>query len=164
MSAVLMFSATLLCTAPSPQAGTVWKSVVGTWRLVSYKSQASDGSVRDLYGPVPLGQLIYDNSGHMSVHLLKPDLPKCETLDRRKCPDQAARVAFDNYFGYWGNYELNAAAKTITHHIEGASVPDWVNTSQMRHFQLAGKRLILTTPIMKVAGTDTVQTLVWERQ
>lgn len=163
MLAILTFSAALLSAAPTP-AGTAGTSVVGTWRLVSFKAQASDGSVRELYGPAPLGQLIYDDSGHMSVHLLKPGLPKCDTLDRRKCPEQAARLAFDNYFGYWGKYELNAAAGTITHHIEGASVPDWVNSSQERHFQLDGNRLILTTPNAKIAGRDSVQTLVWERE
>jgi len=139
-------------------------SVVGTWRLVSFKSRATDGTMRDLYGPRPAGQLIYDGAGHMSVHLLKPDLPKCATLDRRKCPDRVAREVFDNYFGYWGHYQVDVSTSTVTHHIEGASVPDWANTSQERHFKLERNLLTLTTPTMQVAGVDTVQILVWERQ
>jgi hypothetical protein len=75
-------------------------SVAGTWRLVSFQSQTSDGKVTDLYGSPPLGQLIYDASGHMSVHLLKPDLPKCGTLDRRLCPDRQARSVFDNHIQF----------------------------------------------------------------
>jgi Lipocalin-like domain len=139
-------------------------SVVGTWQLVSCKSEAADGTVRDLYGPKPAGQLIYDAHGHMSVHLLKPDLPMCGTLDRRQCANTAARAAFDNYFGYWGSYKLDTASGTVTHYIEGASVPDWVNTTQVRRFAVQGGRLTLTTSRTKVAGIDTVQTLTWERQ
>lgn len=139
-------------------------SLVGSWHLVSYKSRTADGTVTDLYGSTPLGQLIYDAAGHMSVHLLKPDLPKCGTLDRRKCPDSEARTAFDNYLGYWGRYQVNAGAKAVTHYIDGASVPDWVGTSQERFFKLEGARLTLTTPSMKIGGIDTIQTIVWERQ
>ena len=73
-------------------------------------------------------------------------------------------MAFDNYFGYWGHYQVNPATGTVTHHIDGASVPDWVDTSQDRQFKLEGNRLTLTTPSMQVAGVDTVQILVWERQ
>jgi hypothetical protein len=100
----------------------------------------------------------------MSVHLLKPDLPKCGTLDRRKCPDREARTAFDNYLGYWGRYQVNAEAKAVTHHLDGASVPDWVGTSQERFFKVEGTRLTLTSPSMKIAGIDAIQTIVWERQ
>lgn len=139
-------------------------SVAGTWRLVSFQSETSDGKVTDLYGSPPLGQLIYDASGHMSVHLLKPDLPKCGTLDRRVCPDRQARSAFDNYLGYWGRYQIDQRKGTVTHIVDGASVPDWVGTSQERFFKLSGNRLTLTTPPQKVGGVDSVQRLVWVRE
>lgn len=160
----VLLSLVALLSTMVPALGRADDSVVGTWRLISVKSRAADGTVRDLYGPTPAGQLIYDGTGNMSVHLLKPDLPKCATLDRRQCPDREARSAFDNYFGYWGHYRVNLGTSTVTHHIDGASVPDWVNTSQDRHFKLEGNLLTLTTPSMKVAGVDTVQILVWERQ
>jgi hypothetical protein len=139
-------------------------SLVGTWRLISYKSVTADGTVTDLYGSTPLGQLIYDGAGHMSVHLLKADLPKCGTADRRKCPDREARIAFDNYLGYWGRYQIDASANKVTHYLEGASIPDWVGTSQVRSFTLEGTHLTLKTPSMKIGGIDAVQTLIWERQ
>jgi hypothetical protein len=93
-------------------AGKAWSAdptspVQGTWQLVSYQTTRSDGTTTDLYGPNPLGVLIYDASGHMSVHLLKRNLRQCGTIDRRKCPDAEARLAFDNYAGYWGRYEVN---------------------------------------------------------
>jgi hypothetical protein len=138
-------------------------SMIGTWRLLSFKVERSDGSVADLYGPAPLGLLIYDRGGHMSIHQLKPDLPKCGTQDRRKCPDALARTAFDNYAGYWGRYEVKASEKAVLHHVLGASAPDWVGTSQQRFIDVTGNRLTITTPPQQVAGIQSVVVLVWER-
>jgi hypothetical protein len=132
--------------------------------LISDKQVKADGSSSDLYGASPLGQLVYDSLGNMSVHLLMPDLPKCGTLDRRKCPDSATRSAFDNYLGYWGHFNVSADGKSLMHIIEGASVPDWVGTSQQRFFELSGDRLTLTTPMQQIAGVESKTVLVWQRE
>jgi lipocalin-like protein len=155
--------ATILVAAGGARAEDLASSVIGSWRLISCKVERSDGSVQDLYGPSPLGLLMYDRSGHMSVHLLKPNLPKCGTQDRRKCPDAQARIAFDNYGGYWGRYEVRPSDKVVFHHVEGASAPDWVGTSQKRFVEISGKRLTITTPPQQVGGVGSVVVLVWER-
>ena len=138
--------------------------LVGAWRLISYKQVTTDGASRDLYGAHPLGQLVYEVTGHMSVHLLMPDLPRCGTQDRRKCPDTTARAAFDNYLGYWGRFKLSPDGKSITHIIEGASAPDWIGTSQERFFELTGDRLTITTPMQSIGGIASKSILVWERE
>lgn len=140
------------------------QSLIGTWKLISDKQVKPDGTSTDLYGPAPLGQLIYDSHGYMSVHLLTPDLKKCGTQDRRKCPDNAARSAFDNYLGYWGHFKVSADGKSLMHIIEGASVPDWIGTSQERFFELSGDQLILTTPMQQIAGVESKTVLVWRRE
>jgi Lipocalin-like domain len=151
-----------------PAAGvgaiTTPQSLIGTWKLLSDKQVKADGSSSDLYGSSPLGQLIYDSNGRMSVHLLTPELPKCGTQDRRKCPDTVARSAFDNYLGYWGRFSLTPGGKSILHIIEGASVPDWIGTSQERFFELTGDRLTLTTPLQQIAGVESKTVLVWQRE
>jgi hypothetical protein len=139
-------------------------SLIGTWKLISDKQVNADGSSSDLYGASPLGQLIYDSNGHMSVHLLTRDLTKCGTQDRRKCPDSAARSAFDNYLGYWGRFKVPAGGKSVVHIIEGASAPDWIGTSQERFFELSGDRLTLTTPMQQIAGVESKTVLVWQRE
>jgi lipocalin-like protein len=140
------------------------QSLIGTWKLISDKQVKADGSSSDLYGASPLGQLIYDSNGHMSVHLLTPDLTKCGTQDRRKCSDSAARSAFDNYLGYWGRFKVSANSKSVMHIIEGASAPDWIGTSQVRFFELSGDRLTLTTPIQQIGGVESKTVLVWQRE
>jgi hypothetical protein len=49
------------------------------------------------------------------------------------------------------------------HIIEGASVPDWVGTSQ-EFFELSGDRLILTTSMQQIAGVESKTVLVWQRE
>jgi Lipocalin-like domain len=160
-SLLLIFA---MCLLTSGVHASKPESLIGTWKLISDKQVKADGSSSDLYGSSPLGQLNYDTRGRMSVHLLTPGLPKCGTLDRRKCPDSAARSAFDNYLGYWGRFTVTAGGKSIMHIIEGASVPDWVGTSQERFFELSGDRLTLTTPPQQIAGVESKTVLVWQRE
>jgi lipocalin-like protein len=161
-SLLLVFSICLSASDVYPATNS--QSLLGTWKLISDKQVKSDGSSSDLYGSSPLGQLIYDSRGNMSVHLLTADLTKCGTQDRRKCPDSAARSAFDNYLGYWGRFKVSAGGKSVVHIIEGASVPDWIGTSQERFFELAGDRLTLTTPLQQIAGVESKTVLVWQRE
>lgn len=161
-SLLLMFAMCLPTGDAYPAASS--PSLIGTWKLISLKQVKADGSSSDLYGSSPLGQLIYNSHGIMSVQFQTADLPKCGTLDRRKCSDSAARLAFDNYLGYWGRYKLSADGKSIMHIIEGASAPDWIGTSQQRFFELSGDRLTLTTPMQQIAGVESKTVLVWQRE
>ncbi len=145
------------------RADDLASSLLGTWRLVSYKAEYSDGSVEDLYGSSPLGIISYDVTGHMFVHVMKTDLPKCGTIDRRKCPEKQARLAFDNSFAYWGRYEVKPSEKMVLHYVQGASWPDFVGISQTRFIEISGNRLTITTPPRKIGGVDNVGVLVWER-
>ena len=158
-----LFSAIAIVAASACHAGDFANSLIGTWRLISYKAEYSDGSAQDLYGPSPVGMISYDATGHMSVHLAKADLPKCGSIDRRKCPDLQARLAFDNAFGYWGRYEVKASERVVFHYVQGASWPDYVGQSQMRFVEISGNRLTITTPPRKIGGVENVGVLVWER-
>jgi hypothetical protein len=161
---LMLFVFATSLSAGDAYASASWQSLIGTWKLISDRQVMADGSSSDLYGVLPLGQLIYDSHGHMSVHLLKPDLTKCGTQDRRKCPDGAARSAFDNYLGYWGRFKVTASKKSVLHIIEGASIPDWIGTSQERFFELSGDLLTLTTPLQQIAGVASKTVLVWHRE
>jgi hypothetical protein len=45
----------------------------------------------------------------------------------------------------------------------GASVSDWVGSSQERYIELSGKQLTITTPQQEVGGVESRQVLIWER-
>jgi len=137
--------------------------LTGIWKLVSFEARTADGTVTNLYGDKPGGILIYDASGHMSTHAMNLNLEKCGTTDRRSCPDKQARAAFDEYFGYWGRYEVRESEGVVLHILKGASLPDLIGVTLRRFYELSGDRLVLRTPPQKVRGVEMVITVTVER-
>src|SRR5579884_727982 len=83
---------------------------IGAWRLASMRGP--DG--KPVTTGVPVGMLIYTGDGHMSVQLMYPN---------------GARALSNEYVenGYeasFGSYDVNPAAHTVTHHIEGSNTRD----------------------------------------
>ena len=138
-------------------------AVVGTWRLVSSESRTETGEVRPTLGADPLGVLMYDASGHMSVHLMGRNRSKFAAGDMRRGTPEELKAAFDSYVSYYGTYVIDATEGTISHHLEGCSFPNWTGTTQKRFLKLEGKRLSLSTPPIRVDGKDVRVFLIWER-
>ena len=152
MAATLGMSVALVAQTPSD-------SLVGTWRLVS--QQSSDGGSE--FGPNPIGQLMYDSAGNMSVQLLRADRPRFASGDRRSGTIEEVRAAFDGAMTYFGTYSVDHTERSITHHLLGSSFPNWIGTDQKRYYSLEGRRLILTSAPILVGGRTITSTLTWER-
>jgi hypothetical protein len=138
--------------------------LVGSWRLVSYEGRTPDGRTTQDYGPAPLGRLMYDAGGRMSVHLVNPDRRKFVAGDFLRATPDELREAFDGYFGYFGRYTVDETAGVVTHHVDGAAYPNYAGTDQRRQFKLEGDRLTLKTPPERAAGSDVVYSIVWQRE
>ena len=121
------------------------RSLVGTWRLVSLESRASDGEIRYPLGRTPIGQLLYDVGGHISAQLMNPDRPKFASGDRLRGSDAEVRAATDGYIAYYGTYTVDMPAAVVTHHVQGALFPNSIGADELRHFRLDGDRLTITT-------------------
>lgn len=134
----------------------------GTWRLVSFAGRGADGRETAPYGPTPRGYLMYDGRGRMSAQIAHADARPLPGNDPRRASPEEIRDAFDRYFGYFGTYDVDESAATVTHHIEGASFPNWIGTDQRRFFTREGDRLVLATPASSgEAGMTYVAE--WER-
>ncbi|HZF15024.1 MAG TPA: lipocalin-like domain-containing protein [Steroidobacteraceae bacterium] len=158
----LVVALVLVMTAAEP--ADIGTRLVGCWRLVSYEGKSADGRITLDYGPTPHGRLMYDASGHMSVHLLTPDRKKFASGDFLRPTPEELREAFDGYFGYYGRYTVDEKAGIVTHHVEGAAYPNYIGTGQRRLFKLEGDRLILKTPPERAAGNDVIYSIVWQRE
>lgn len=55
------------------------------------------------------------------------------------------------------------AGGKVIHHVEVASVENWVGTDLVRTLQIDGERLTLGTPPLLVGGKIQTTELVWER-
>lgn len=137
--------------------------LVGTWRLVSFESRLTGGEIRYPMGRDVAGQLIYDELGNVSAHIMDPSRPAFASGDRAAGTEAEVRKAFVGYLAYYGTYDVDAARGTVTHLIKGASFPNWIGRDQVRNYRLDGVRLTITTPPIRAGGEDLITVLLWER-
>ena len=136
--------------------------IEGTYRLVSCEVLWSDGEIGFPYGEDADGLLVYTANGFVTGHLMRRDVPKFRTGARRVPPEQA-REAFLGYLGYYGTYEVDVSAGTVTHRVLGGWHPNWTGTAQVRHFQFKGEQLVIETPAASSRGRFRRTRLVWRR-
>ena len=137
---------------------------MGTWRLVSFVRHGADGRETHAFGTTPRGYLMYDKSGRMSVRVTRSDRTPFKSGDPFGASPEELKDAFDGYFGYFGTYSVDENAGTVTHHVEGASHPNYVGTDQRRLFRCQGNRLVLSTPTERAGGAEVTYVATWERQ
>lgn len=136
--------------------------IVGSWRLVSASSASKDGTRNDApYGRSPSGLLIYTADGRVSVIITDGDRQPLSVDDRAAAPLEERARAFSSLLAYAGRYSFSC--DRVVHHVEVASVPNWVGTDFARGVKFEGSRLILSTPPRRVGGTFSSFQLVWER-
>jgi hypothetical protein len=94
-------------------------------------------------GPDAVGQISYTNDGRMSAQLMRPPSERFANEDWRQALTEEKSVAWQNYFGYFGSFSIDAVNHAVTHHIEGSWFPNLIGTEQVRYFRFEGDRLIL---------------------
>lgn len=105
--------------------------LIGAWHLISITGP--DG--KPVTTGMPLGMLIYTRDGHMSVQLM---YPKSES-------GLSNEYVQNGYEASFGSYNIDAAAHTVTHHVQGANTGDrLVGKDLPRVFQItpAGRLVI----------------------
>lgn len=129
----------------------------GVWRLVSLDAIRPNGEVATGWlGAEPAGLLAYDGSGSMSVQIMSG--PRERAGAGRETP-----VASAGYYAYFGAFEIDAAARTIVHHVQGSLWADEVGVSYTQDFAVSGDRLLLLTAAHRVDGEERRNRIVWQR-
>lgn len=137
---------------------------VGTWQLVDAYSQKASGRAAFPLGEKVLGRINYDAAGNMAAQLMNTERQPFSSRDPREVSDAEYRVAYQGYTGYFGTFTVDANASTVTHHVQGASVPGWPGQDQLRYYEFSGDTLTLRTPPMRGNdGEKAVHTLVWRK-
>jgi len=136
------------------------ESLIGTWKLVSFKETNEKGEVRDAYGPNPVGFLTYTADGRVSV--IMADSRRKPLSIPPPFPIEERAEAFSTFGAYAGRYTF--ADGEVIHHIEVAWAQNLVNTEQVRSVMLQGDRLTLRGGLaVKGVTYDAGSELVWER-
>jgi len=114
-----------------------------------------------LYGPHPVGNLIYDPTGHMCVSLANPNHPNWVNAEK---PTDAEKLrSYDAFFAYCGTYEVREKENRVIHRPEMGSWPHYIGTDQNRNFRVEGDRLILSEEETPPGGERRRYQITWER-
>ena len=147
-----------------PASRSVKEQFFGTWKLMSWKIEDSNGELIDSpLGPNPLGWIMYQPAGHMCVALMRPDRPKFASDNLMEATPEEVETAFEGYISYCGSYEVNERERFVIHRLQLSWFPNLVGTEQKRFFEFAGDRLILETPPITMLGEAQVHRLIWQR-
>jgi hypothetical protein len=140
------------------------EELIGTWKLVSWAVQSESGKISHPYGEQPVGQLMYDALGNMSVAIMRPDRQRFATDDKFGGATVEIIAAFEGFEAYFGTYRADEAEETVSHRVEGSLLPNLVGSTLKRFVKLSGSRLVLSTPPALYGGSKVTAVLVWERK
>jgi hypothetical protein len=130
-------------------------TLVGTWKLASFEETSPDGQRIELYGPDPVGILIYTNTGHMCVQIMRRDRPALPDLAFEEIQADQIKEAIAGFTGFCGTYRVDADNHAVIHHVQCHILPGSVGKELRRTYELIGDRLVLRPTPSRV--------ITWER-
>jgi hypothetical protein len=137
-------------------------SIVGAWKLISYKMQKDNEKAIYPFGKNARGSIIYTDSGRVSAQIMRSDRPKFASGDQMKGTADEIKANYEGYWSYYGSYEIDKKNGFVIHHVEGSWFPNWEGLGLKRFFRLSRNRLTLTATAFE-NGSKYVATLIWER-
>jgi Lipocalin-like domain len=138
------------------------KRFVGTWKLVSWEHRKSNGDIYYPMGKDALGQITYTDDGYMHVALMTTNRPlfKSNGLFAGSMDEKAK--SSETFIAYCGRYTVKD--KSVIHHLDMCSFPNWTGVSHERFFEFQNKQLSLRTPPFSVKDNEQeIAYLIWEK-
>jgi hypothetical protein len=135
--------------------------LVGTYRLVSVEHTDQEGSVGRPFGDAPIGFMAYTPEGYMFVTMMQADRPAFAAGDILGGTIDERAEAFSSVSSFVGRYRIDG--DMVTYELVAATYPNWVGTTQVRHFAFDGRWLVLTTPVLLMEGAPRRATVRLER-
>jgi len=135
-------------------------SLVSTWTLTTFEQGVTGGPATRVTNP--RGLLILDGAGHAFEFVTSLATQRAAG---GQVPVAEAPAAFAAYGGFWGNYRVDAAKKTITFRPESGIHPQIGGKEFSRSFEIDDNRLTITstgepyTPSGTKWGWDRVPTI-----
>jgi hypothetical protein len=159
---LLLTVAALGAVFPLTSTGQSRNSLIGTWKLLSASYLMDNGQInKEPYGLHPTGFVTYTADDRVTVTIAFDGRKPLSVNDPITAPIGERAQAFATFFAYAGRYTF--AGDRVIHHIEVASIQNWVNADQVRLVTLKGDRLSLRTLSSPIGGVSHTAELVFER-
>ncbi len=134
---------------------------IGTWKLLSFEYRSDEDQVTYPFGKDPIGYLMYNGEGYMSVAFMASGRRSFSSSDRLGGTSEEVVAAYRTHSSYCGRYEVSG--DRVVHLIEVSSYPNYVGQRQERFYRFEGDKLTLSTPPMTVNGRQQRGYLTWKK-
>lgn len=116
--------------------------LIGVWQMLSaaYHHADTGAPIPSHHGVNPTAFLHYTAGGRMIALIMAGDLPLLGPDHLTASPEDRAAV-HSGTVSYAGRYRIDGDA--VVHHVEAATIPDWVGTEQRRYVTIDGDHLTL---------------------
>jgi hypothetical protein len=114
--------------------------------------------------PPITGNLVYTEGGRISVHIAGAPPGTISRADFIKLSAAERAAWLDEYYAYYGTFEIDEVANVVTHHIVSSLLPYETATTLKRDISINGDMLSLLTPSRDDGGgRTTFNRLVWKK-
>lgn len=138
--------------------------ILGAWQLESRTVRAANGDILldPVLGKQPIGRLFYDASGHMMLQMMRQARAQAISVPSNPQDSNNPRIVL-GYDSYFGTFQVNEPAATITHHVEGSLFPEDLGKHFQRLFRIEGDTFTLSFTSTSPEGSDVTRTLRFRR-
>lgn len=119
----------------------VREQAIGTWKMISLAVGEGAGKVEP-YGPTPNGLMVVDPTGHFSITIVRPGLPKFASGNRERGTVDENRAVVQGGIAYFGRYTIDEADSSMTVTIKGTTFPNYLGDTQKRRLIFDGDEMI----------------------
>ncbi len=138
---------------------TISSSFLGSWKLISAEYRGATQTAYP-FGTDPIGLLIYEPDGWMSVQIMHRDYGK--EIPAANPATTKNRAAFNGYLGYFGTYKFDEKNSQVSHLVAGSTLAHWVGSVQQRSYEFVNEKLIFSSPATS-KGEEILAVLTWVR-
>ncbi|HLG79833.1 MAG TPA: lipocalin-like domain-containing protein [Bradyrhizobium sp.] len=163
---LLVSSVGVLATSASATAdqSSFRSRLIGMWSLTEAVSVKGNETVPWFGRHPPItGIIIYDENGWMSVQIAGAPTGTISRADFLKLSAADRAVWLDEYYAYYGTFEVDETAHVVTHHVVSSLLPYETATNLKRNASIDGDVLTLLTPARDEGGKTTFNRLVWKK-
>jgi Lipocalin-like domain len=107
--------------------------------------------------------VIYDADGNMAGQIMRRDRPAFASGSSHHGTPDEIKAAFEGYSAYFGTYAIDLSEGVVRYQLEGSLFPNWVDSDQIREFEITGNLMYLRIPVISVGEEKLSGLFVWER-
>lgn len=135
---------------------------LGTWNLVDWRIEYSDGGITRPFGEGARGYIIYTADGIMTASIARGERAAFGIANARNASAEQKAGAFDSYFHYAGPWRIEG--EDVVHTVTMSLNPDMTGSEQRRLavFDNAGGLELSAHEALK-DGTSRRHVLQWQR-